>query len=267
MTSDDENDSSKSSGLCLNFVLLILNIVIIESGSLEQFQAIGLGDRWLFHNYMMWASVTILISTLVMLWLGCVTIISENDGCARLFQMVGFLCTIGIFVAVVIEYVYMGKLWHSDPEHTIFFYGPYWSEGVTNMNRPVLNQTVSSSFSGAYLVDPSNSVSSSNVTRTLQELGTASLAVMNASQNVTSLGNLRGSLRQLDLANKARGLLKYPLIIMRRLQETELASKWVYVMSDIVIRIYGFCLMILPVMLGLVACCGGTATLCGKWLN
>ena len=44
----------------------------------------------------------------------------------------------------------------------------------------------------------------------------------------------------------------------------ELAPKWVYVMSDVVIRIYGFGLMFVPFILGILLFCGGSALVCGK---
>ena len=37
-------------------------------------------------------------------------------------------------------------------------------------------------------------------------------------------------------------------------------------MSDVVVRIYSFCLMIFPVVAGIIAGCVGSATICG-WLT
>lgn len=51
---------------------------------------------------------------------------------------------------------------------------------------------------------------------------------------------------------------------MRLVGEVELAPKWVYVMSDVVIRIYGFGLMFVPFILGILLFCGGSALACGK---
>jgi hypothetical protein len=39
---------------------------------------------------------------------------------------------------------------------------------------------------------------------------------------------------------------------------------WPYVMSDVVVRIYGFWMMLIPVILGIVVCCGGSAATCGR---
>jgi len=50
---------------------------------------------------------------------------------------------------------------------------------------------------------------------------------------------------------------------VRRLAEFS-GPHWPYVMSDVVARIYGFCMMLVPVILGIVACCGGTAVGCGR---
>ena len=45
----------------------------------------------------------------------------------------------------------------------------------------------------------------------------------------------------------------------------EVVSKhWPYVMSDVVVRIYGFILIMIPVILGLITCCFGSMALCGR---
>ena len=276
MSNETEEKSSKSSSISGAFVLFILNIVIIKSGSLEQFERIGLGERWKFHEYMMWASVAIVISLLVTIWLGCVTVISENDGCASIFGLVSTLCMIGLLAAFVIQYVYMGKLWDHDPEHTIFFYGAYWNEGVTDMSLANLPSNPSTGNTTLHTLGRSlQAMDNTSYTNTPIEFGDMSKAALIISMNLTknvSLGNLRGAIRPMSLSkllsNKANisTLLERRLRILttRRLAESELAPKWVYVMSDVVIRIYGFCLMILPVLLAIVACCGGTAMVAGK---
>ncbi len=215
--SSSEDKESQSSGIGAPLVLFILNIVITESASREQFQLLGLGDRWDFHYFMMWVSASLLIALTITMWLGGVTIVSENNFCANLTGLVGTFTAIGWLVAFISTYVKMGEMWDKDPEHTIFFYNKYWSEGITDMN--------------AY-----------------QRLHSGpTVPTTGPSSNSTRL--LRGGIIEIGRRLNANPVL---------------ASKWVYVMSDVVTRIYGFSLMLIPVILGVVACCFGSGTLCGK---
>ena len=219
--SSSEDKESQNNGIGVPVVLFILNIVIIESASREQFQRLGLEDRWDFHYFMMWVAASLLIALAITLWLGCVAVVSENDCCATLTGLVGTFTAIGWLVAVILQYVKMGELWDQDPEHTIFFYNKFWSEGITDMNA-------------YHQVQPVQPALPTNMTSLI-------------TSNTTRL--LRGA----------------PIEITRRLSENSvLASEWVYVMSDVVTRIYGFSLMFLPVILGVVACCMGSGVLCGK---
>ncbi len=219
--SSSEDKESQSSGIGAPLVLFILNIVITESASRGQFQLLGLGDRWDFHYFMMWVSASLLIALAITLWLGCVTVVSENNFCAKLTGLVGTFTAIGWLVAFISTYVKMGEIWDKDPEHTIFFYNPFWTKGITDMNAYHQVHQV-------HQVQPTNptNMTTSNTTRLL-----------------------RGA----------------SIEITRRLSDNSvLASEWVYVMSDVVTRIYGFSLMFLPVLLGVVACCAGSGGLCGK---
>ena len=235
-STDTELEEKKdSSPYGLSVILFILNIIIITSASLEQFELIGLGDRWSFHYGMMWCAISALIALIITSWIACVTIVSENETCEVLLKCLGGLCGIGLVVIMVVQYVLMGQLWHTDPHHTIPFYGTFWTDGVTDMNinlQPIANTTVVTLLN-------TNVGNITNATRQLQVL-TGSYSV------ISTLPNLRGSIHS-----------------SRRRLQTAMASKWVYVMSDVVIRIYGFLLMLLPVLIAFVSCCGGTAYICG----
>ena len=263
-SSDEGEKNNSSSSYILNLILLVLNIIIIKSASLEQFELIGLGDRWKFHNYMMWSAASTLITLLVLLWLGCVTVVSENDCMAKLVSGMGGLCTVGLIVILILQYFFMGQIWGRDPEHTIFFYNAYWTEGVTNMNIPTI-PTSNTTFT---------SLTPTNVTRNLLEMslpllaGTTTISNITISNITTTLTlNLRGSVKKLYGSLITSHFNQTAIKVYRRLQETTLASEWVYVMSDVVIRIYGFCLLIIPVILAVVGCCGGTGWACGKCLS
>jgi len=273
-----EEKNNSSSSYILSLILLVLNIIIIKSASLEQFELIGLGDRWKFHNYIMWSAAAALIALLVLLWLGYVTVVSDNDCMANLVKGMVGLCTVGLIVISILQYVFMGQIWDSDPEHTIFFYNAYWTEGVTNMNIPTI-PTSNTTFT---------SLTPTNVTRNLLEMslpllaGTTKLAGTTTISNITTklagtttisnittklTLNLRGSVKKLYGSLIASHFNQTAIKVYRRLQENTLASEWVYVMSDVVIRIYGFCLLILPVILAVAGCCGGTGWACGKCLS
>ncbi len=249
MSSDDEKNS-KAGLLPGGLVMFILNIIIVKSATQEQFQVLGLGDRWDFHHFMMWCAVGMIIAVLVLMWLGCVTVVSENDGCALLTVGLSGLCTVGLLVMLVLQYVKMGEMWHEDPKHTIFFYNDFWTQGVTNM-------TAYQPVSGSNLHAVSNSTS-----RQLVTAATAAVA-----SNLRGSGDIISSrLRRLN-SIASRTYQQLDSLLVRRLASSEkvqLASKWVYDMSDVVIRIYGFCLMFIPFILAVIASCLGSGWCCGK---
>ena len=217
MSESDEKKSAASSGLSVAFVCFILNIVITKSASYDQFDVLGLGDRWDFHHFMMWTAVGLIIACLFVMWVACAAVVSENDTVGGLAGCLGGLAGLGVLAVLIIQYVKMGQLWHRDPEHTIFFYNEFWSEGITDMS--IYNSTAHLHPTPQRLLE-------------------------------STTPSLRGA----------------EVIVARRLAEhvTHLASEWVYVMSDVVIRIYGFGLMFIPFLLGIFVFCGGSAVCCGK---
>ena len=229
--SDEDNDKKRTYSAAI--VLFILNIIIIESATFEQFQEIGLGDRWTFHYGMMWSAASVVIVSLILAWITCVTVVSENNGCERFAKSVGFICMAVLLASFIVQYCLMGNLWHTDPEHTIIFYHKFWTEGVTNMNQAPSIPAVNVTTAATIVI---------NANRALQGLATVSIT--------HTIPHLRGSISPI-----------------RRLIESSLASKWVYVMSDVVVRIYGFIFMVTPVILALMLCCGGSAYICGKVFN
>ncbi len=259
--SDSDSKSSNGSILSTSFVLFILNIIIIKSATYDQFLVLGLGERWKFHEYMMWAAVGLFIATLVIIWFGTVSVVSENETCFNITGVISTLALIGLFTVFILQYVWMGEMWHKDPEHTIFFYNKFWSDGITNME--------------AYNQD--TAISPVNVTRALTS-GVAAVAY----NNLRGYDNLKGYNNETTTINPTRSANNLILAIRRRLtnnlvgvkyisrrlgDKVVLASKWVYVMSDVVIRIYGFLLMFLPFIIGVLGCCFGSSVLCAKCMG
>jgi len=196
----NSKEAASGGGLSMSVVLFVLNIVILYNTTLEGFQLVmPHGTQYHdFHTAMLWASVTMIILFGILVWLSCVTICSENDRLSVFTSGWGVLTILGILAMGILQYVKLGELWHTDPDHTMFWYGSYWSEGVTHFPD---NATV--------VVKP----------------------------------NLRG---------------------VNATVYHETLPHWPYVMSDVVVRIYGFLLMFITVMLGLIVCCGGTAYGCSR---
>ena len=273
MTEDEKKSSNATLGPA--FVLFILNIIIIQSGSLDQFELLGLGERWKFHHFMMWCAVGVMIATLVMMWLACVTAISENESVAIITTIVAGLCTLGLLTVVVLQYYQMGLLWHDDPHHTIFFYNEFWHQGIA---ETTYNATLHSTVHVAQNIN-----TTSNAARQLTLLA-ASATIPNLRTAVTATSDFKMSdyPAASTLAIQIRRRLNYLASTSQRHLETvkrnlnamsrhltseqtaQLASKWVYTMSDVVIRIYGFSLMFIPFIMGVGVCMGGTAWGCGK---
>lgn len=98
--------------------------------------------------------------------------------------------------------------------------------------------------------------------------GITDMSIYNSTAHHVSQTFGTGTNQTLDNST-TRGLRGSVIVVTRRLSEyvTPLASEWVYVMSDVVIRIYGFSLMFLPFILGILGCCSGTAWACGKCVS
>jgi hypothetical protein len=271
------DDEKKSSNAAFGpaFVLFILNIIIIKSGSLDQFELIGLGDRWKFHHFMMWCAVGVMVAALAMMWLACVTMVSENESMAMITTMVAGLCTLGLLTVVVLQYYKMGQLWHDDPHHTIFFYDDFWHEGVA---ETTYNNTLQSTVPLTYTLNTTSTAARQltllAASATIPNLRTAVIttsdfkmtdypAAMSLTVQIRRRLNYLASSSHRHLETVKRNLNAMSRHLTSE-QITPLASKWVYTMSDVVIRIYGFGLMFLPFIMGVGLCMGGTAWGCGK---
>lgn len=201
-TTYDRKTKATSSGLSMSLVMFVLNIVVLHNTTVDGFhQVMSHGDQYHeFHKVMMWTAISMALMFVVLIWLWCVMMCSENERCARCTGGWGTLTLASLVSVLILQYVKMGEIWHSDPKHTMFWYGPYWSEGITHF--------------------PDN----------------ASLVL-----NTTNLRGVNATLAGDPLPH------------------------WPYIMSDVVIRIYGFMLMFLTVVLGMLCCCCGTAWCCGRF--
>lgn len=184
MTSDQDDDNTHTQSLALKISLLffVLNVVVYASSSFEQFDALGLGSRWQFHEMFMWSSLATVATLVSLMLLTCCAVISEKECCAVLTQALAILFAAGMVAITVASYVMMGTIWNQDPKHTIFFYGPFWNEGATPPHGPFV-----------------------------------------------------------DMGPKVAPL--------------PLCADWLYTMSDVVIRLHAFLMMLLPVIIGIGAVC------------
>ena len=141
MSGDDESRSSQRNGSVLGVVLglgtLVANALVVYEGQLEVFRLVmpSGGDYYQFHEAMLWLSVTLVVLFGLLAWLGCVTVCSGNERFGYLTGCVGGLVVLALVVSLVTQYVMMGGFWHRDPEHTMFWYRSYWTEGVTNFTQ------------------------------------------------------------------------------------------------------------------------------------
>ena len=194
----ESSESQNKTALNTSLILLVLNAVVVGTASAQQFDVLGLSDRYVFHEFVTIMAASVFAATIVYMWLACVSLSSESTCCAGLTATIAGCIVIACVAWFIGMYVYAGRLWHDDPRHNILFYGPFWNEGVT---QPRIDQYT------ADIARASNSTS----------------AVPRA--------------------------------------DAQLASMWVYVMSDVVIRLHEFSLMLLPVLAGVFVCMGGTAFL------
>ena len=195
----DSKKSAQQSGAGFSLVMLILNVIIIQNTSRAGFeQVMKYGDEYYsYHLYMMWASISTIIMYVILMFLGCSSL--ANEKCIYCAAAWSGLILVGLFTIIVLQFVKMGELWDKDPQHTMPWYNPFWTESITH-------------FPSGNSIVPTNSTVNSN---------------------------LRGG----------------------NVVSDEPLKEWAYDMSDVVVRIYGFLLMICVVILGSIVGCGGC--ICG----
>ena len=208
MGDKEDNQKATKNGCSMSVVLFVLNIVILHNTTTSGFQSVmPHGDKYHdFHVAMMIAASVMMGMFMVLLWLGCIHVCSDGGRCTIAVATWTSLTLLGIVAVLIMQYTRMGKIWHVDPQHTLFWYNSYWTEGITNFTN-VMNVT--------------------NVT--MQHMTNSSV-------------NLRGS-----------GIVP-----------VEDLPHWPYVMSDVVVRIYGFLLMSVCVIVAILGCCGGSAWACTR---
>jgi len=200
MTEEDEKSETSGGSLC--FILLVLNIIIKSNTSPELFsQIIPHGDYFSeFHDYMIGCSAALWLSLLLVMWLSCYSITVNCD--PTKFVLIPLIT---MLITTILQYWQMGRIWHVAPKHTLFFYNPFWTEGLCNFSQ--------------------------NTTDTLPI-------------QLNETGKVYSSETD-DISN---------------------VVQWPYVMSDVIVRIYSFCLMLIPVIAGILFGCYGSAACCG-WLT
>jgi hypothetical protein len=157
-SASDEDDKTSKTGSTFvwTFAIWVLNFVVVTSATAEQFEMLGLGDRYDYHDVVMKIALSTTIACALFMFCACVTVTSENSACAAITSVLSVLITLGVCISLVVMYVYVGGMWHSDPKHTLFFYNTFWNEGVTQpaIDRATLAHNFTASMGGITTVTP-----------------------------------------------------------------------------------------------------------------
>lgn len=255
--SEEGNGKLTSGSALFPIIYFVVNLIIIKSGSLEQFELLGLGNQWKFNQFVCWSNFAMFVIIFAVVYLGVLGK-RMNYEFETLVGLLTNLYNVFVVVVFIVLYVKIGEFWFEDPEHTIFFYPEFWNQGVADYGSYNGTATVV-----AATVPNPNGADSPLI---LDEMHTIAATPW---LRYISLGFYQGT--ELISARDRVLLSKYPSIVpiadtiaklknlSRRLttEETnQLAPRWVYTMSDVIIRLHAFTYMLLPMIVGLtVFCC------------
>lgn len=202
--------------------------------------------------------ITVIVN-LIHIWLRKRQVVI-HDKVKLLLKIFGLLTNIAAIVIVIWQYVLLGDLWTEDPKHYAIFYKEYWTESVVDYNAYNATNTVMT-------------IQANNM-RILQELSTITTVMATFSDSpllppIPGLITQQGSklLSAVDRALLARYISIVPSDaagdILRKLQAVsegisdtgvQLAPRWVYTLSDVLIRFQAFVMSFFPLLLGFGIC-------------
>ena len=125
---EDNNDSRAKSGLGISTLCFIANFVVYINTNKSDFEWLGWSHCYLLHIFLLWTSVSVMTITLITCWIGGIATLSNNDGCHHLLRVLIGCCLVAGLATFILNYVQIGKIWHSDPYHSIFFYKDFWCD-------------------------------------------------------------------------------------------------------------------------------------------
>lgn len=104
-----------------NIILFILSIVIIANVDKKVFDEIDYQTYYNLIAMMLYSTVAIFISSIVL----CLSIVCADNTCCKLIQLIVSSLPL---LFLILFMVFIGMIWHHDPNHTVLFYPEFWTE-------------------------------------------------------------------------------------------------------------------------------------------
>jgi hypothetical protein len=153
-TSEEDDNRRAKCSLGISTLCFIANVVVYTNTNKSDFEWLGWRHCYLLHIFLLWTSVSVVTIILITFWVGGIASLSNNQGCYRLLRVLIGCCLVAGLATFILNYVQIGKIWHSDPYHSIFFYRDFWcdpfictAEGrishpnICSGQSPILNNT------------------------------------------------------------------------------------------------------------------------------
>ena len=105
-----------------------LNLVVYIVTSRKDFEWLGWENNYLFHIFMLWTCVSMMVCIIITAWVGCMSVLTENSCCQRLLRIKLGCCILTFLVGLILNYVQVGRIWYSDPHHGILYYQDFWTD-------------------------------------------------------------------------------------------------------------------------------------------
>ena len=116
------------------FILLLGNGLVLANTDKHVFTLLGKTDYYLFNQYCFWSTIGLFIETIILGWYGWLSIIRNRYDIHITQKRMYILCLLGMIICLSINYTYLGKIWDSDPTHSLPFYNNFWSDGVIDFS-------------------------------------------------------------------------------------------------------------------------------------
>lgn len=133
MMMNDSDDSNTSTGCapCIQFIMFILNVVVITNTDIDTFQDLG---HKLFYQFQLFNLImlAVLFGYLIVWTLGNIYAIKHGSTITPKILNIGYGMMFVTWMVIILYY--MGSIWHDDPRHSIMFYNEYWTESAINFN-------------------------------------------------------------------------------------------------------------------------------------
>merc|ERR1719223_968947 len=105
--SEEGNGKLTSGSALFPIIFFVVNLIIIKSGSLEQFELLGLGDQWKFNQFVCWSNLAMFVIIFAVVYLGVLGKLMNYEF-ETLVGLLTYLYNTFVVVVFIVLYVKIG---------------------------------------------------------------------------------------------------------------------------------------------------------------